>query len=79
MSLTRRTHGGVSLGSGDTGGPDSAASKQDSSRTKSVANAEAADKLETTIGTAADSLPPEVRAQLEEIKELEEPRWCKIF
>ena len=69
VSLTRRTRGEVSLGSGDTGGPDSAASEQDSSRTESVANAEAADRLETTIGTAADSLPPEVRAQLEEIKE----------
>ena len=69
VSLARRTRGEVSLGSGDTGGPDSAASEQDSSRTESVANAEAADRLETTIGTAADSLPPEVRAQLEEIKE----------
>ena len=69
VSMTCRARGEVSLGSGNTGGPDSAASEQGSSRTESVANAEAADRLEMTIGTAADSLTPEVRAELETIKE----------
>ena len=63
--LSHRTGDGVSLGSGDTGGRESNASEQDSSRTESVAE-EASSHLDETL--QRDDISPEVRAELEEIK-----------